>query len=106
MTRHEVLVLLCRRFSKTFFMDERLRRPLKVGIYHDLVARLGDEVSRKDLRLALYAYTNSAGYLAQAKRVGAKRVDLGGKAAGSVSAAEAAHALAQINKAAKANEAA
>ena len=37
-----VIALLCERFPKTFFMLERRRVPLKVGIFDDLVTALGD----------------------------------------------------------------
>jgi sRNA-binding protein len=36
--------MLCREFPQCLFLFERQRRPLKVGIRADILARLGDRV--------------------------------------------------------------
>ena len=68
-------------------------QPLKLGIDHDLVARLGGMVSRSALKRALGIYTSCLEYRATPIE-GAARVDLDGNPAGAVTAGEAEHALA------------
>ena len=67
--------------SRTF--NRRGPQPLKVGVYGDLLAALGEAVQPRDLQSALRAYTNNAGYL-RALLAGACRIDLKGKPAGTV----------------------
>jgi len=87
----EVLTLLCARFPKTFFLYEVRRRPLKLGIHHDVVAVIGKSIGRKHLRLALSYYAGNHGYL-RAQQVGAERIDLDGAVAGTVTEDEAENA--------------
>ena len=68
-------------------------QPLKLGIDHDLVARLGGMVSRSALKRALGIYTSCLEYRATLIE-GAARIDLDGNQAGAVTAGEAEHALA------------
>jgi sRNA-binding protein len=56
-----IIGLLCDRFPQTF--SRRDPRPLKVGVYGDALAALGDAVQPHDLQSALRAYTSNARYL-------------------------------------------
>ena len=76
-----VIKLLCERFPQTF--SRRAPKPLKVGVYADILAALGDTVQLRDLKSALRAYTSNARYL-RALSAGACRVGLDGKPAGTV----------------------
>jgi len=76
-----VIKSLCDRFPQTFDRDGP--RPLKVGVYADVLAALGDAVQPRDLQSALRAYTSNARYL-RALSGGACRVGLDGKPAGTV----------------------
>ena len=73
---NEVIALLVARFPNTFAMFQERRKPLKLGIHHDLAAALGEV---EHLNAALAYYTHSIGYL-KAQKAGAKRVDLEGEA--------------------------
>ena len=55
-----VIELLCDRFPQTF--SRRGPQPLKVGVYGDVLAALGDAVQPRDLQSALRAYTSNARY--------------------------------------------
>jgi hypothetical protein len=46
-----IAAILCQRWPKCF--DLKNRRPLKIGIAHDLMHELGDAVSRPELKGAL-----------------------------------------------------
>src|SRR6516164_901525 len=76
-----IIELLCDRFPQTF--SRQGPRPLKVGVYADVLAALGDAVQPRDLQSALRAYTSNARYL-RALAAGACRVGLDGKPAGTV----------------------
>jgi len=89
-----VLELLCERFPKTFFLFERRRRPLKLGIRDDIIAALGDAIEPKLLGAALRRYTTNLFYL-RAQQQGASRIDLTGNVAGEVSEEEAKQAIAR-----------
>ena len=82
-----VIELLCERFPQTF--NRGGPQPLKVGIYGDVLAALGDAVQARDLQSALRAYTSNARYL-RALAAGACRVDLDGKPTGTVTAEDEA----------------
>ena len=83
-----VIELLARRFPRSFSVAEKDRRPLKVGVYHELLEALGDSVGEFALSAALGSYCNSIGYLKRCRQ-GRVRIGLGGEPAGAVSAAEA-----------------
>ncbi len=86
-----VLGELAERFPQTFFLIGSERRPLKIGIYHDVRAVTPD-IPDKDLKLALRIYTRSIGYLSNV-REGAARIDLSGQPAGIISADEELHSI-------------
>jgi len=93
-----VIELLCDRFPQTF--SRRGPQPLKVGVYADVLAALGDAVQPRGLQSALRAYTSNAGYL-RALSAGACRVDLDGNPAGTVTAEDEAVAKARLAELAK-----
>ena len=76
-----IIELLCDRFPQTF--NRNAPRPLKVGVYADALAALDDTVQLRELKSALGAYTSNARYL-RALTVGAPRIGLDGKPAGTV----------------------
>ncbi|CGA77621.1 ProP effector [Salmonella enterica subsp. enterica serovar Typhi] len=76
----EVIAFLAERFPHCFSAEGEAR-PLKIGIFQDLVERVGGEMnlSKTQLRSALRLYTSSWRYLYGVKP-GATRVDLDGAA--------------------------
>ena len=76
-----IIELLCDRFPQTF--NRNGPRPLKVGVYADVLAALGGAAQPRHLKSALGAYTSNARYL-RVLSAGACRVDLDGKPAGTV----------------------
>lgn len=88
----EVLSFLTANFPLCFITEGAVK-PLKVGIFQDLAARLGEEdpVSKTQLRQALRVYTSSWRYL-EATKEGASRIDLDGQPAGLIDAQQAEHA--------------
>ena len=82
--------LLAERFPACFKPKGAMKLPLKIGIYHDVLAAL-PEVGRHRLHDAFADYTNGPKYLTQIVE-GAVRVALDGSPAGLVTAKEAEHA--------------
>jgi ProP effector len=78
----EVIAFLAKQFPLCFIAEGEAK-PLKIGIFQDLVKRLESEtcVSKTQLRSALRLYTTSWRYLYGIK-VGAERVDLDGNSCG------------------------
>jgi ProP effector len=86
-------------FPNCFFRDNHLRRPLKIGIRDEIIARHPD--LRPGLIVsALKMYTRCVPYWDTLK-AGAVRIDLDGNPAGEVTIEEAQHALVLIAKAAR-----
>ena len=56
-----MIISLAARFPLAFFVYERARRPLKLGVYYDLRARTG--IPANALSGALHHYTRNEGYL-------------------------------------------
>jgi ProP effector len=79
-----LLAVIRQRFPETFFIHKP--KPLKIGIYNDLLA-LG-VLDQKGLRAFLGAYCKLGRYLA-ALVPGAQRVDLDGNPTGEVTPEEA-----------------
>jgi ProP effector len=87
-----LLTLLCARFPQAFTpYRESTCHPLKRGIYHDILARLGDGIDPVALSRVLAFYTGAHRYRA-ALVAGAARIDLDGNVAGEVTESEAASA--------------
>ncbi|MEX3020807.1 RNA chaperone ProQ [Kluyvera sp. STS39-E] len=95
----EVIAFLAERFPQCFSAEGEAR-PLKVGIFQDLVARVEGELnlSKTQLRSALRLYTSSWRYLYGIK-AGAVRVDLDGNPCGELDEQHVAHARQQLEEA-------
>lgn len=95
----EVIAFLAERFPQCFSAEGEAR-PLKIGIFQDLVARVDGEMSlsKTQLRSALRSYTSSWRYLYGIKP-GATRVDLDGNACGELEEQHVEHARKQLEEA-------
>lgn len=95
----EVIAFLAERFPKCFSAEGEAR-PLKVGIFQDLVDRVQGEMSlsKTQLRSALRLYTSSWRYLYGIK-AGAVRVDLDGNDCGVLDEQHVEHARKQLEEA-------
>jgi ProP effector len=78
-------------FPKTFHVYQVRRKPLKIGIFRDLITQMDGVITPKELSVGLRYYCGSSAYL-RAMAKDAWRVDLDGNPAGSVTANEAAEA--------------
>jgi len=90
----QIINFLTEQFPLCFTAGINPAKPLKIGIFQDLAARLEDDgrVSKTQIRGALRQYTLSWRYLHCIKE-SVKRVDLDGNEGESVSAGHAEHAL-------------
>ncbi|MEI2264175.1 RNA chaperone ProQ [Erwinia sp. CGal63] len=95
----EVIAFLAERFPQCFSAEGEAR-PLKIGIFQDLVDRVQGEMnlSKTQLRSALRLYTSSWRYLYGIK-AGATRVDLDGNACGVLDEQHVEHARKQLEEA-------
>ncbi|KAA9001705.1 RNA chaperone ProQ [Affinibrenneria salicis] len=95
----EVIAFLAERFPLCFTAEGETR-PLKIGIFQDLIARVpeSDNVSKTQLRSALRLYTSSWRYLYGIKP-GAQRVDLDGNPCGELEQQHVDHARKQLEDA-------
>jgi ProP effector len=95
----EVIAFLAERFPHCFSAEGEAR-PLKIGIFQDLVERVEGEMSlsKTQLRSALRLYTSSWRYLYGIK-AGAIRVDLDGNACGVLDEQHVEHARKQLEEA-------
>ncbi|GKV80376.1 RNA chaperone ProQ [Pectobacterium versatile] len=95
----EVIAFLAERFPLCFTIEGETR-PLKIGIFQDLVERVpeSDNVSKTQLRSALRLYTSSWRYLYGVK-LGAQRVDLDGNPCGELEQQHVDHARKQLEEA-------
>ncbi|HKD93045.1 MAG TPA: ProQ/FinO family protein [Terriglobales bacterium] len=87
----DLITVLADLWPHAFSVFERDRKPLRLGIHHDILAAAKGAISPDELKIALRFYCANGRYL-RACVEGAARIDLDGEAAGSVSADEAAHA--------------
>nr|WP_318381342.1 RNA chaperone ProQ [uncultured Enterobacter sp.] len=95
----EVIAFLAERFPHCFSAEGEAR-PLKIGIFQDLVERVEGEMSlsKTQLRSALRLYTSSWRYLYGIK-AGATRVDLDGNPCGVLDEQHVEHARKQLEEA-------
>ncbi|WP_075181979.1 RNA chaperone ProQ [Pantoea sp. 1.19] len=95
----EVIAWLAARFPQCFAAEGEAR-PLKIGIFQDLVERVQGEnmLSKTQLRSALRLYTSSWRYLHGIK-AGATRVDLDGNPCGELDEQHVEHARKQLEEA-------
>lgn len=94
----DVIAYLSQLFPKCFIAEGEAR-PLKIGIFQDLAARLENDprVSKTLLRSALRQYTSSWRYL-HGLRAGAIRVDLDGNDAGELTEEHVQHAKSALKE--------
>ncbi|OSN01448.1 RNA chaperone ProQ [Lonsdalea populi] len=95
----EVIAYLAEHFPLCFSLEGEAR-PLKIGIFQDLVTRVpeSDNISKTQLRSALRLYTSSWRYLYGIK-LGAQRVDLDGSSCGELEEQHVEHARKQLEEA-------
>ena len=88
----EVIAYLAERFPQCFIADGEAK-PLKIGIFQDLAAQLGEDpkLSKTLLRTALRQYTSSWRYL-HGLKAGQTRVGLEGEACGELTEEHVEHA--------------
>ena len=91
----KVIELLCAHFPNCFVQFERRRRPLKLRIDCDITERLGDQIDRKLLSVALRFYVRNVHY-GNSQQAGAPRIDLDGNQVGEVSEEDALTAAADV----------
>ncbi|QIQ22269.1 RNA chaperone ProQ [Zophobihabitans entericus] len=98
-TSKEIISYLSAEFPQCFTLEGDAK-PLKIGIFQDLVTRLADDenVSNAKLRSALRTYTMSWRYLHSIKE-GVHRVDLDGNSGEVLTAEHVAHAQQQLKEA-------
>jgi ProP effector len=82
---YDLIEKLAAAYPKAFFPNQADRRPLKLGIHHDLNSDKGHGLTGAEVRQAVGWYCQSLGYLA-AMTLGAPRIDLNGMPAGRVTA--------------------
>lgn len=94
----QIIAHLSDQFPNCFTIKGDIK-PLKIGIFQDIVERLAEDehFSKTKLRLALRLYTASWRYLYSIKE-GVNRVDLDGNACDVVTSEQASHALAQLKE--------
>ena len=94
----EIVALLSAQFPLCFSLSGEAK-PLKIGIFQDLVERLKEQplLSKTQLRQALRVYTSSWRYLDGVKE-GAARIDLDGVAGAQVDAQQAEHAAKTLSE--------
>jgi ProP effector len=95
----EIIVFLAERFPLCF-TAEGTTRPLKIGIFQDLVNRIQEEIplSKTQLRSALRLYTSSWRYLYSIK-AGVQRIDLEGNPCGLLEKQHEEYARKQLKEA-------
>ncbi|AKJ42082.1 RNA chaperone ProQ [Pragia fontium] len=95
----EVIAYLAEKFPLCFTLEGEAR-PLKIGIFQDVVTRLPEETlfSKTQLRTALRLYTSSWRYLHGLKS-NAQRVDLDGADCGMLEEQHVEHARKQLEEA-------
>jgi sRNA-binding protein len=90
----EAIAVLAERFPAAFFVFEQRRRPLKIGVFDEIVGAASDLDIRR-LKLAVRLYTSAVGYQRSLVE-GAPRIDLAGAQVGAVTAEEAAKAQERV----------
>jgi sRNA-binding protein len=94
---NEFIHLLCKQYPKCFFDEPRMRRPLKQNIVADIKNDKDFDVTPEKIQPAVDWYMSHVGY-DYATVAGAKRIDLDGNAAGTVTEPEALAALQRLDE--------
>ena len=89
--------MLAEWYPLAFAVYEQRRKPLKLGIDHDLAIATAGAITLKELKIALGFYVGNVGYL-KACVEGAARIDLQGAAVGTVTPDEAEHARQRLKE--------
>ncbi|WP_392552688.1 RNA chaperone ProQ [Orbus wheelerorum] len=94
----EIIAYLSNHFPKCFTIEGEAK-PLKIGIFQDLIEKLAtdEKFSKTKLRVALRSYTVSWRYLHCLKE-GSNRVDLDGNFCDTVTTQQAEHAQAELKE--------
>ncbi|OCG40783.1 hypothetical protein A9G29_08090 [Gilliamella sp. Fer2-1] len=94
----EIIVYLSQQFPNCFTLEGEAK-PLKIGIFQDILSRLNENeaLSKTKLRAALRAYTMSWRYLYSIKE-GANRVDLDGNPNEVINQEQMEHAQQQLKE--------
>lgn len=94
----DIIEYLAKKFPIAFILKGETK-PLKVGIFQDIVARLGNEseISKTQLRRALRFYTSSWRYLNNIQ-LGKERIDLDGNCCGTLEQEHIEYAQQQLQK--------
>jgi len=93
---NSIIGILAEWYAAAFFVYERRRKPLKLGIDHDINVACAGAITVAELKAALRLYCGNVGYLRACTKPGAPRYDLSGNVAGKVSDDEAAHACQRL----------
>jgi sRNA-binding protein len=91
----ETIATLAQRFPATFFVFERRRRPLAIGIYDAIVAANPD-LDNGEIKTGLAVYTGNLAYLRACIKPGAMRIGLDGHEIEPVSAEHISRALERL----------
>lgn len=75
--QQKIIAELAKLYPQTFFVDPKQRKPLMIGIFHQLIAVM-PEMTKKRLRSALKFYCNHFDYLTALHRE-THRIDLNGE---------------------------
>ena len=94
----EIINFLAQQFPNCFTIEGEAK-PLKIGIFQDIISRLDNSelLSKTKLRIALRAYTMGWRYLYSIKE-GANRVDLDGNATEVITKEQMEHAQQQLKE--------
>jgi sRNA-binding protein len=93
---HTVIELCAEAWPQAFFINPQRRKPLKVGIHHDILALTGDTLDPQLLSGAMRVYCSNLSYLGALTGPGAIRLDLAGNPAGHVTDDERERARTQF----------
>src|SRR5262245_52767183 len=90
------IFLLAERYPKTFFIYEKKRKPLRIGIITDLIADLNGLLPEEEIRHAIRCYVNNNGYWRSCCKAGKPRFSLDGSESGVVSEDEAKYSYKRL----------
>ena len=76
-----VIELLAETYPQCFAVFQERRRPLKLGIHHDILTALNGAITPRECANAMRMYCGNVGYL-KACTEGAPRIDLNGQTSG------------------------
>jgi sRNA-binding protein len=95
---NDVIDILAELYPGAFFMDQRLRQPLKKNILADIKAEQHPKLEGWNVGAAVWFYCNSYHYHKAVALAGSRRLDLNGDSVDTVTEKEAQSAIAMINE--------